>query len=109
FVGSKVRAGVAVNQATAMTYSAVYNAVTIYAQTIASLPLHLYRTLRDGGKERATDYPLYRVLHDRPNPLLDSYRFRELMMVYLLLWGDSYSEIVVRDGYEEVLDRKGVV
>lgn len=103
FVGSKVRAGVAVNQATAMTYSAVYNAVTIYAQTIASLPLHVYRTRPDGGKERATDYPLYRVLHDRPNPLLDSYRFRELMMVYLLLWGNFYAEVIERDGYEDEL------
>lgn len=99
----KARAGVRVSQATAMTYSAVHNAVTIYAQTIASLPLQLYRSRRDGGKERATDYPLYRVLHDRPNPLLDSYRFRELMMVYLLLWGNSYSEIVERNGFEEEL------
>ena len=35
-------------------------------ETIASLPLSVYRRT-DSGREKATDHPLYRVLHDQPN------------------------------------------
>lgn len=92
------RAGVRVGVEDALAYSAVYNAVTIYAQTVATLPLHVYRVLPDGSKERLTGHPVQRLLHERPNPALDSYRWRETMMVHLLLWGNAYAEIMEQDG-----------
>lgn len=42
--------------------------VRMIAATFASLPLMVYRCRPDGGKEKATDHPLYPVLHDQPNP-----------------------------------------
>ena len=57
-------AGQTVNQRTAMQVTAVYACVRILAESIAGLPLHVYR-YKDKGKEMVTDHPLYPLLHDR--------------------------------------------
>lgn len=72
---------------------AVYACVRVIAETLASLPLFVYRRLPDGGKEVATGHPLSRVLHDDPNPLMTAFEFREAMLSHLLLWGNAYAEI----------------
>ena len=74
-----------------MQAAAVYACVRVLAESIASLPLFLYET---GSTEKAVGHPLFTVLHDLPNPELTSYELRELFMVHLALWGNSYSEIV---------------
>lgn len=94
--------GRAVNERTAMQMTAVYSCVRILAEAIAGLPLHLYRTGKDGGKEKAIDHPLYRLLHDEPNPEMTSFVFRETLMTHLLLWGNAYAQII-RNGKGEIL------
>ena len=50
--------GKTVNERTAMATLAVYACVQVLSETIASLPLHVYR--RTGqGKEKAMDHNLY--------------------------------------------------
>ena len=78
-------AGRAVNERTAMQMTAVYSCVRILAETIAGLPLHVYQTRSDGGKEKAVSHPLYRLLHDEPNPEMTSFVFRETGPVCKLL------------------------
>ena len=56
-----------VNAATAQSVSAVYACVAAVSETVASLPLILFRRKGD-DRERASDHPLYRVLHDQANP-----------------------------------------
>ncbi len=64
--------GKTVNERTAMATSAVYACVRVLSETIASLPLHVYR--RTGqGKEKAVDHNLYYLLHDEPNPEMTSF------------------------------------
>ncbi|MBT9176892.1 MAG: hypothetical protein DDT20_01217 [Firmicutes bacterium] len=65
----------------------------ILAETVASLPLPVYRRVVGGGKERAQDHYLYPLLHDQPNPEMTSFEFRETTMGYLALWGNAYAEI----------------
>ena len=84
--------GVSVTPDTAMTYSAVLACVRVLAETLASLPLIVYRQ-QGRMKERAKDFYLYSLLHDQPNPLLTSFEFRELLQTHLLLWGNAYAEI----------------
>lgn len=60
--------GRAVTERSAMQMTAVYSCVRILAEAIGGLPLHVYRVRADGGKEKALDHPLYRLLHDEPNP-----------------------------------------
>jgi HK97 family phage portal protein len=95
FFGSS-SSGKAVNERSAMQATVVYACVRIIAETIASLPLHTFK-YSDSGKERATDHPLYRLLHDEPNPEMTSFAWRETLMTHLLLWGNSFSQII-RDG-----------
>lgn len=85
-----------------MQLTAVYSCVRILAETIAGLPLHVYRYKDGGGKEKAFDHPLYRLLHDEPNPEVTSFVFRETLITHLLLWGNAFAQ-VVRNGLGEVI------
>lgn len=94
--------GKRVNERTAMQMTAVYACVRILSESVAQLPLHLYQYTNKGGKERAVDHSLYRLLHDEPNPEMTSFVFRETMMMHLLLYGNAYAQII-RNGKGEVL------
>lgn len=94
--------GKSVNERSAMQMTAVYACVRILSEAIAGLPLHMYRYRDDGGKEKAVDHALYRLLHDEPNPEMTSFVFRETLMTHLLLWGNAYAQ-VIRNGKGEVM------
>jgi HK97 family phage portal protein len=66
-VGSQTAAAIAVSPDRAMRCVPVFCAVKVIAETIGSLPCLLYKRRADGGKDRADDHPLYRLVHDRPN------------------------------------------
>ena len=95
-------AGKNVNERSAMQMTAVYACVRILAESVASLPLHLYSSNEDGNKEKAKEHPLYFLLHDEPNPEMTSFIFRETLMTHLLLWGNAYAQII-RNGKGEVI------
>ena len=95
-------AGKRVNERSAMQTSAVYACVRVISESVASLPLHLYRYNDEGGKEKAIDHPLYHLLHDEPNTEMTAYSFFEVALTHLLLWGNSYSQII-RNGKGEVV------
>ena len=101
FMFGRTTSGKPVNERTAMQTTAVYACVRILAETVASLPLHVYE-YKDGGKELVHDHPLYYLLHDEPNPEMTSFVFRETLMSLLLIWGNAYAQIV-RDGSGRVL------
>lgn len=95
-------AGKNVTERSAMQMTAVYSCVRILAEAVAGLPLHFYKYLDDGGKAKAIDHSLYRLLHDEPNPEMTSFVFRETLMTHLLLWGNAYAQII-RNGKGEVV------
>lgn len=101
FMGGST-AGKAVNERSAMQMTAVYSCVRILAEAIAGLPLHLYMYTEEGSKAKAVDHPLYRLLHDEPNPEMSSFVFRETLMTHLLLWGNAFAQII-RNGRGEVV------
>ena len=94
--------GKAVTERSAMQMTAVYSCVRILSEAVAGLPLHLYRYNDSGSKEKAVDHPLYRLLHDEPNPEMSSFVFRETLMTHLLLWGNAYAQII-RNGKGEII------
>jgi hypothetical protein len=75
--------GIRVNADSAMRLTAVYSAVRILAETVATLPLLVYRRTENDGKERAKDYFLYPLLHDQPNEEQTSVEFREMLQAIL--------------------------
>ena len=96
--GYETVTGVTVSPDSSLQFIAVFACVRILAETIASLPLILYRRLPDGGKERAVDHPLYPLLHDLPNDEMTSYAWRETLMGHVTTWGNCYSQIVFDQG-----------
>ncbi len=101
FFGS-TSSGKAVNEHTAMQMTAVYSCVRILSETLAGLPLHVYKYNDSGGKEKYLKHPLYKLLHDEPNPEMTSFAFRETLMSHLLLWGNAYAQII-RNAKGEVI------
>lgn len=101
FLGGST-SGKVVTERSAMQMTAVYSCVRILSEAVAGLPLHLYRYKEGGGKEKAIDLPLYRLMHDEPNPEMSSFVFRETLMTHLLLWGNAYAQII-RNGKGEVI------
>lgn len=82
-----------VTPATAEGVSAVYACVSAISETIASLPLPVYRRT-DTGREKAPDHALYKVLHDSPNERQTALEFREQMTAHMLLRGNAYARII---------------
>ncbi len=82
-----------VNENTAQGVSAVYACIQAISETSASLPLILFRRSGD-DRERASDHPLYRVLHDQFNPELTALEGREYLQACILLRGNAYARIV---------------
>ena len=102
FLFGGTTAGKPVNEHTAMQMTAVYSCVRILSETLAGLPLHVYKYNDSGGKEKYLVHPLYKLLHDEPNPEMTSFAFRETLMSHLLLWGNAYAQII-RNAHGEVL------
>jgi len=90
--GKNTKSGASVNEYTAMNLAIVWCCIKILSEDSASLPLHLYRRLPNGGKERAIDHPMYKIMHDQPNPEMTSFSFRETYNSHLISWGNGYAE-----------------
>lgn len=89
--GGPTYAGPSVTEDNAMRSGVVYACIRIISESIASLPLILYRQ-SGRAKERATNHALYTILHDLPNPEQTALEWRELMLAHCLLRGNGYSE-----------------
>ena len=92
--GSLTSSGVKVDEFTAMQMSAVNACVRILSETVASLPLHLYRRNGNGSPEKVEDHPLAECLYSAVNEEMTSFQFRESMMASVLLWGNAYARII---------------
>jgi HK97 family phage portal protein len=94
---SQTAGGIVVDEGTALTHAAVWNAVGLIASQLGTLPCVLNKKLKPRGKQRYTEHPLYRLVHDRSNPETSAFIFRETLQAHVLLWGNAYAEIE-RDG-----------
>lgn len=86
-------AGVTVTEKTAMSASAVFACVRNIGEDIGKLPLVTYRRVGESGKERARNHPLYRILHDEPNPEMSPIDFRQAVTSCAVLFGRGYAEV----------------
>lgn len=91
-----------ITEDSAMRQATVLSAVRVLAEAMASLPLFLYRE-RDGKREKATDHPLYYLLHDAPNDEMTYADWMTAQMTSLAPSGNCYS-IVTRNQRGAVID-----
>lgn len=89
-----VRAGMHVDHDVALTYSAVYSAVRVIAETIGMLPWRAMRRTPTGRREHVPTSPVEFVLSRQPNPEMSPMVFRTNLIAHALLWGNGYAEIV---------------
>lgn len=75
---------------TALQLSVIFAGVRLVAQTVATLPLIVYRKKNGGGREVASDHPLYALLHDSPNADQTAVEFWEEVITSIALRGRAY-------------------
>jgi len=93
-IGASTVAGATITPEKALAISTVFSCVRIISTSLAMLPLVVYRRLDNGGKERATNHPIFDILHSRPNIRQSSFQFREMLMAHALLRGNAFARIV---------------
>lgn len=80
-----------VDAARASGLSTAHACISIISQSLAAVPLNLYRRTANGGRDRAADHPLYAVLHDMANDTMTAFEAREMLTASLLVAGNAYA------------------
>jgi len=97
--GYQTASGVVVTPDSAMREATVYGCVRIISDSVATLPLKVYKKRQEGGgKDEAPFHPLNFVLSHRPNKSLSSVEFRRLSVALLLLRGNAVAKIISTGG-----------
>jgi len=91
--GIETMTGLSVSPEAALRYTTVLICVRVLAESVAALPCILYRRRADGGKDRATDHPLYSVLHDQANGWNTAFEYTEGQMSNLALRGNGFAYV----------------
>ena len=77
-------------------HEAIYAAVTRIANTVASIPVHVYK-----GRERQDTHPLEKLLNLSPNPSMSAYIFKQTMEAFRNTEGMACA-LIIRDGLGEI-------
>lgn len=97
-LGTDKRGGITVNEYSALSSPAVLAAVTNIQQTIAMLPLNVYRRNDDGTKVRQANHPVERVLKSEWNPVQTAYDGKCVFAANLILRGGAYAQQIRSNG-----------
>lgn len=94
----------AVSPEGALKISAAWACIRLLSESIAALPLQVFRRADDGGRAAATQHPLYSLLHDAPNDsAMTAMEFRQMLTSHLLLRGNAYA--LIQPGPRGVVDQ----
>jgi HK97 family phage portal protein len=91
-------AGESVGTHGALQLAAWWACVRLLSETVATLPLFVYRMGADGSRELDRDHALYGLLHDSPNADQTAVEFWEGQIAALCTAGNGYSEKVFSAG-----------
>ncbi|MDR3591573.1 MAG: phage portal protein [Negativicutes bacterium] len=95
--GGPSKTGLHVSEQTALRFTAVFACIRILSETLASMPIILYKDRKIGdkasGKDRAVDHPLYDLLKTAPNKEMPSMILKETMQSHIAGSGNGYSHI----------------
>jgi HK97 family phage portal protein len=91
------KAGVSFNEETAKRFSAVFACIRVLSETLASMPIIVYKDKKVGdkssGKDRAVDHPLYDILHNAPNNEMPAFMLKETLMNHICSSGNGYAQV----------------
>jgi HK97 family phage portal protein len=92
-LGRQAASGIHISPETAWRCPIVRGAIAILSESIGQLPLLVYEVGADGAKTRATEFPLFELLHSQPNDFTSSYELRRDMQVDCLLHGHAFAHL----------------
>lgn len=92
-IGASTFSPIRITPDSAMQSTAVIGCVKVISETIAGLPLPLYRKQGD-GKKRETNHVIAKLLSTTPCPWMTSFEWREMMTAFVLLRGNAYAQKV---------------
>lgn len=95
--GGVTVAGVHVSAKSALQTSTVLACVKVISEGCATPRLQVFRDLKDGTRELATNIPEYRLLSRRPNEWQTSFDWRQMMTLHACLSGYGLSIKVKTD------------
>lgn len=96
------KANLLTNPEVALQCTSILSAVRVIAETIAILPLHVYKRAPE-KRDRHPDHPLYPLLHNSPNTSMSAFTFVETLTAWACLWGNAYAEVVKVRGKVQAL------
>lgn len=83
----------AVTERTILQLDTAMACVRLLSQTIATLPISIFRRLGDGSRKAMPDHQLYELLHNQPNADMTAVDFWQVMVAAMLLRGTAFAEI----------------
>lgn len=83
-------------------HSVAFSCIQTITGNLASVPLKLYRHTDDGGREPATDHPLYEVLQTQATEYHTAFEAREWLIANVLMHGNAFARIE-RNGRGQVI------
>lgn len=89
---SRKKKGPKVTPDNALSLSDIMTCVRVLAESMASLPLDLYRQGERGG-EKAREHPLFELIRWQPNPEMTAYELKLWMMIDALLRGTGCAQV----------------
>lgn len=96
------KSGASVNNTTALEVTVVLACVRVIAEGIAQVPFKLFQEV-GRNINPATEHPLYRLLHRKPNPWMSSYDLRETMAIHAALTGNAVAYVNRMPGSGRIL------
>jgi len=89
----KSNSGQVVTEETALKVSAVYACTRVIAESVAQLPLNIYRKENNGDSAVDSKHPLQTLLHDMPNSEMSAFDLHDFNISKILFRGTSYTQI----------------
>jgi len=102
FGGVETSAGVRVSSEVALNFSAFFSCVKVLGETLAMIPIHVYRKTPD-GREQITNHPASKLLSVKPNSITNIYKFKETMQARVAAWGNDYA-MIIRNGFGDPVE-----
>lgn len=89
-MGTRTYAGRRVSPENSLQVSAVMSCVRVLSETMATMPLKVFRKRPNGGRVEAVNLPIYRILHQEPNDEQTAFEWIEMVMNHLCTRGNAY-------------------
>lgn len=87
-----------VSKRQAIKISTVFACLNVLGETFGSLPFDVKQDTAKAGRITRKDSPVYKLIHDRPNPFTTAFDFWSTQVKLIRGWGNAYAYIERQGG-----------